>query len=1631
MAKLNRSQISSLDDIINNIVMSLKNYIEGTEKVNDSGLEYNLYSLIYLISGSVDYFNKVLMNETYTDSDSPLSLTPIKDHIQWGFINSEIIKIQTTDNTIQDRKDYRNQLIESEIYWDINNPPPIPFYYYGDTSSPSEMTYAATTDVVAYPSWNGWPTYSHLSIEDKYPKNYSSQRIPVFLCSKYFTLQNDDVSDIVYDNTFEIEIPQALRFSMWKNNYDDIRIFRCSSYNNSYPILADPIENTYVEVPSFITDNKIIFQVAQDIETGFVISPGNKEIYIAYWCSYDAGTEALTTLYPKPVLSSENEFSGDYTIESGNYFNYFYDQRTDYTIFEKSRKLIKLPNKTNYETYEQDEDLYIPLDPEFYIMHDMHYHFDNASYIFPPNYGNALSVNDSLEYDSVYGITVSIKTYADVQANYVTSVNYSYERGPQVYSDGFPEKWEDFEYFPSAPNEYKSFINIIVGAKKSTEKSCETPVGNIVYINFTKPYAREQIISIDLASQLSSIINVLNNNLLSFLPRIAIANYIFGMYFTFIAQQISQMILSENYFSIFESHEKYSTAGFIGNEDIIKKERETITAVDYDRNSTLETIATDFSIQPWYKNLLYWRHPTDYEDEHFNFKDGTNWLFSTARGLDTSRTLLNYCPGDANYDDTIPIYNPSDPYTTKQKRDDPLQCGLNIISNENINASTLEVYFPQKTILTEDFHSFKSSDIYKDSLNQDYTFKLYMRDKNNNKISKEFFLSNANYWVTDYEYSVKQELHEEDPYLCPATINSKREYREYKDAALIPDCMNGSSYKIYTRVFDPDSTGNLTREDHYNLLIAQYNPYGKTGRDREIAFEYINDAMEDYENTIGYETIDERTISNQFTKIEEAWLATTNYVYNSDPIWKNVYEYNDDYVETPLGIKKLGEIGVEQFKTRYGFKTNNSWYYQSFTQEEVITSRTEYIDTHIQSEQVAKLQDNYSLFNDVDFALNGTNSQLAQTFTADFANVSRGISEINLWLQRVGNDERISFQVKIYTLSDNRPDELISSSNRVLFDSISTDGEWIQFYFSPYPKLTENERYAIILSTFENSYGLLTTENYLRWRFSNLNNYTYGISTTITYTAETTIVGMNSIIVSSREGFPESSFFVVIDGLLYYITTITEIDGKIHFMLGEYEYPDYSGQLPSEYPEYTWYIQTVTEAITSGTLVSLVNFMPYDTENRFYKQYTSEYGIDEGDWELPLYSNHDCAYSIVVEPDIISPVEIVRYSEWAGDDIDNSGLHDFLRLEETAPLIEYSDSFFIVSESSTYIPSDSEIYSYVPKETLPISGHVFGGFNTSAFPGFPLRNDVRLTDKNKLDSYWALNTQNLSISERIKILPHAVIATDGSCTYIPFYNNMYLTIGLRRDNNSRKVFNKFIVGYVHDFGIIDELLSPTKISLTSSILNSPNYPGEWTSVEEIRFAYKELIIVDGDAENSEGIRITICSDATPGDSTYEIELLTAMNVSPNPGDQYFIRYSEEQSKAEYYCLITEDPEIDEDTGYTILEDDTQNWTEDLSGYYMWAINSNEVKEIVSNTLTTITFANLDVAPEKDEHFFILNPNESPDTFFGTKEPIIIDDEKFVGVDHIYISSSNFPSDYYDGMGYMDAFMIRGNVNVTR
>lgn len=1180
-----------------------------------------------------------------------------------------------------------------------------------------------------YPYWDGWPTED--GSLSAYPI-YESNRIIVFLKGLY--LKVDASSIVTYDKTFVYDITDQKEQSLRPSDYYDLRVYRFTSatYNTDQGKWIP--SGGVTELPRKISGTDMIIKVGTS--SSHDIPDDEPRFFMIYWESPDGYTETS----PPDESFVNNDVTSLLTFNNGDtpqYRHLFNTERYDLITHQNNgNKYMKNIYSTRYNLTDGNPEHYDDENPTYYRIPALMGSLDTAytgseepgGALYIPGIGNVWGYGYSLDQgannpsgETVQGIKICY------QASAGEDIDMQVVVGPVASSEFYSLKWEDFEWYPETPSGYDVFAKIIIKRLITNNQSAYRPDTYIEYIEYVKSYGRENIGNINFIKDLSK--SIYENSILS--------DYNFYL----ISKLFAPLI--------------------------------TYTPTTIENVGGLINDASEFFKTVNFRNIfnLYWKIPTQHsdinEDDEIvdNFKD---YFISTIIG---NYNQLEFCE------------------KSREALSNYMQAQLStILGNFNMNSTednfginiydTKKIYTPKQLELYFDANNSCYNYITPENLNYDYTLRFYFKNKQQDRIMKDIYVSASRYYITDEDAStLLTDGLSRASYLWPARLNEKHEWLLYGRTTLIPDAEPGENHFIEMRQFKPDDPNIPTYEEFITEQEAIYADdlnSGDTFRIRR-AREAILDAVTDQEYLYGgFDEPDTRSFSNEIYSLDDMIVGITFYNttglskwQTTNKFWGGDPEFFQDYTGEPY--------------IRYGFKINGTWYTQSFTQTTVSTARNIYIEEHPEDVYILKQQTNDSGSGSNAFVLDGNYKQIATTFTSDFISASRVIKNIYLKIRKIGEPTGNLFITLNNTSgTTKKPTDILQVSDTVSIEEIGGDFTWVNFNFIRPIEINDSiERYAIVLTT-EDPFGenvQLDSDNRIEWVFADRDDHSYGITSINSTLISSINIGSTSVIVVDGSVFSESNFYIKIEDEVIKVTSR-------------------SGNVLS--------LDTATvDSHLSGTHVYEVTYVPSDSEERFIY---SDNDDNIYNWTSPSYSTYDATYKIYRKIDDIGLVENVPISEWGGEDITTT--------DTTI------DAFYIAEQGSSYsIPtSDDNIpfYGYLP------GLEPWACFNTANTYDFPSVNYWRAQAGNLVDGYISWKGNRADTPVYLYIYPMAY-NNSGVITYIPTNRDMYITAVCEIYDGSDVVINKLVTAGT----VTPVLLNENKIvKIKSLYIDTTSYQEE-------------------------------------------------------------------------------------------------------------------------------------------------------------------------------------------------------------
>lgn len=633
--------------------------------------------------------------------------------------------------------------------------------------------------------------------------------------------------------------------------------------------------------------------------------------------------------------------------------------------------------------------------------------------------------------------------------------------------------------------------------------------------------------------------------------------------------------------------------------------------------------------------------------------------------------------------------------------------------------TTLEIALPKKRTCHDR--------IQRDRLGRDYSVKLIMRNPRLDRVTKEMYLSASTKWISDKQAATMLAAGiPRDPYLWPSKLAQNPTWASYGRAVLIPDAMGGESHPLLMKPFDARDTSLPL----YDEFVANLEALG-------YSEEQILDAVTDQEYLHGgFDTVDYRTLPAEMISLDEMLLGVTMYNETGIPIWKTSLEVFGE--ETPL---------------RYGFRVGGSWYHQDFDKAACTLERNSYVVTHDGLGEDAKHQTVDAGTPNDEFALDGTNLQLATSFSADFAEMSPKVTTVALKLRAVGLPTANLAVTINEMLGGGTPGTVLQTSEWIPYSSLPLDFGWVEFSFELPADLSPTSRYLICLYA-DDPNSVLDANNRVEWAYANLDAHSYGITPINSGLLEAASIGDTELSVSDASVFSTAPIYVLIDDE---ISLVTGIEGNVLAL---------DSALTAEH--------------AASTKVFEVTYEASDSEKRWvYKNLTGEALV----WTAPTSNqNYDATYRIDVVVPPAEQVTTVPVEEWSGDDITAS--------------LDSLDTIYISTTGDAYDETlENSIYGTLGGLS-PLA--TFNGQGTYDFPGL---NTFRSSGTNVIDGFVAWTSSRLATPSTLSVFPSA--KSDSGVSYIPTAHDMYLTVGCVRWDGTVEIVKKYIAAGTNSPTLLD------------------------------------------------------------------------------------------------------------------------------------------------------------------------------------------------------------------------------------
>ena len=1081
----------------------------------------------------------------------------------------------------------------------------------------------------------------------------------------------------VYTKTFQFTDAKIISETLRPTDKYDIRVYRFTTVDGS-----DEPAGVVFEVPRKISGNNIIIQVglngAHDLNTT------DSCYYMIYWQSPDAlaGTSPPVDTFTIDDITSSLTFNDGDTPLARELFNV---NRYDLVNFKNlGPQYVKNYFTTYYDMIDGSPQHYDDPNPIFYRLPAMQGTLDPFITYNLPTIGNVWGYGYSIDRgilnpgsDEVQGVVICYKTSAGEATDMQVLL------GPVVPSEFQPDKWTDFEWYPPVLDDYVLFAKLIVKVLLDVHQTSYRPSSFVEYMEYTQSYGDELIKNESFISSMYEYIYD-NKDIQNFIPFIVPILMLPILTLTPVVADL--------------------TGGMIYNAKSLITNIDNFSKLDmYWKSPTLHPVTPHTPYVPTDNLYQYITNNLISDYQQLEFSEGLRSVMANYIGSQLSTILATFYADDTN-----------------------LNFGTNCYNNKKVYVPTpLELNFPIANSCNEY--------IIVPELSYDYSLRFKLRSARNDSIRKDLFLSASKYWVTDDESLT---LVNPDMYLWPAKLATMDQWVMYGRSVLIPDAMSGENHPIQMRQFKPRNPALPLYDEFVAALNLQYYDDLHSGDPIRInrANQAIADAITNQEYVYGgFDEPDTRTLTNLIYSMDELIMAVSLYNTSGVPNWQSTINF---WGGDPAYFDKL--TGVIP---RWGFKVNNDWYNQSFTQNDITVSRFDYINTHPESIYILQKQENYA-GSTSEFSLNDTNFSLATTFIADFAGAYDKVYKVKLKLKLNGvPTARMMVTINTTDIATKKPLSVMQTSDIVNYEQLGGDFTWIEFNFTSPNSLTKNDRYAIVL-VVENPFSIdigVDATNYIEWAYADNSVHSYGITDISSFLTTAAIIGDTTIYVADAATiFGSAPFYIKIGDEIKQVVTSS---GNIL---------DLSSALSNDY--------VVNEAVYQ------VIYVPTDAEVRWIYQSDGSGGYE---WIVPTNPTYDATYQLYRYVDVVGLVVNVPPEEWSGTDL--------------VVILPTVDAFYIARASDSYILNSSGAMFYGFLSGL----EPFAGFNVANSYDFPAVNTWRAGYTNLVDGYIGWTSKRLNVPEQFKIFPLAI--DNSGVQYLPTEHDMYIIAVCVKWDNSKKV----------------------------------------------------------------------------------------------------------------------------------------------------------------------------------------------------------------------------------------------------
>ena len=371
------------------------------------------------------------------------------------------------------------------------------------------------------------------------------------------------------------------------------------------------------------------------------------------------------------------------------------------------------------------------------------------------------------------------------------------------------------------------------------------------------------------------------------------------------------------------------------------------------------------------------------------------------------------------------------------------------LENYKLNRnSTFEIYF-QKTNLD----NLQDDENTGNKLSKDYSFKIKFADTNENFIYKTIYVNASKYFISDDEYSDRQNKNlsvdgyfklgteEERKLNSSGTLNSINDFRLFGNSAIIPDLSMGSSKVISPKQFAPADSTKISKAD-YIANLKSANPL--------ITQNEINQKISEYELTKSFYTTDTSSVTSQYARVDDFGVTISDYT-NTDVYWiSNQFEAigstNQRKIYAPKHVLDLRSDSFIIANAGYTTTDNSINRLDNIYNQQIKVSSSSAINQETEAGYQSVIYPKFAI-------------KISPSVTQDIKSFKIRLQNLSLW-----KNTDAFVQCSIWTNKDGIPNKKLSTGSKVFFSEIKNTLSDVYFYLNY--KLIKDETYWIV---FENN----------------------------------------------------------------------------------------------------------------------------------------------------------------------------------------------------------------------------------------------------------------------------------------------------------------------------------------------------------------------------------------------------------------------------------------------------------------------------------------------------------------------------------------------------------------------------------